>query len=332
MNKKVLSIVVPSYNAEQYLPETIPTMLSISNLDKLEIIIVNDGSKDNTLAMAQNLQLEYPDTIVIVDKENGGHGSTINSGIQVATGKYFKVVDADDWVESDNLSKLIEYLDSVDDDEVISPFIRVYTDLDKEVLYEYSIKNSKLTYLYDNFLKEADELPLMHSITIKTSILRDNNIKIDENCFYVDLEYNVFPMPYIKTVSYFDLPVYRYRLGSPTQSVSISSYIKNIKMHEKVILSLVRFYNGYTSISKVKDNLLKSLILDVIARHSNIFLARDDVKQAKKDFIEFETRLNEESPFFANNTLAKKLYLIRLSKNYLFSIIGFIYRKRIVRL
>ncbi|WP_314878918.1 glycosyltransferase family 2 protein, partial [Haemophilus parahaemolyticus] len=210
MNKKVLSIVVPSYNAEQYLPETIPTMLSISNLDKLEIIIVNDGSKDNTLAMAQNLQLEYPDTIVIVDKENGGHGSTINSGIQVATGKYFKVVDADDWVESDNLSKLIEYLDSVDDDEVISPFIRVYTDLDKEVLYEYSIKNSKLTYLYDNFLKEADELPLMHSITIKTSILRNNNIKIDENCFYVDLEYNVFPMPYIKTVSYFDLPVYRY--------------------------------------------------------------------------------------------------------------------------
>ena len=162
MNKKVLSIVVPSYNAEQYLPETIPTMLSISNLDKLEIIIVNDGSKDNTLAMAQNLQLKYPDTIVIVDKENGGHGSTINSGIQVATGKYFKVVDADDWVESDNLSKLIEYLDSVDDDEVISPFIRVYTDLDKEVLYEYSIKNSKLTYLYDNFLKEADELKLMH--------------------------------------------------------------------------------------------------------------------------------------------------------------------------
>lgn len=332
MNNKLLSIVVPSYNAAQYLPETIPTMLSVYNLDKLEIIIVNDGSKDNTLVIAQKLQSEYPDTIVIVDKENGGHGSAINSGIQVATGKYFKVVDADDWVESDNLSKLIEYLDLVDDDEVISPFIRVYTDLDKEFLYEYSIKNSKLTYLYDDFLKEADELPLMHSITIKTSILRENNIKIDENCFYVDLEYNVFPMPYIKTISYFDLPVYRYRLGSPTQSVSISSYIKNIKMHEKVIFSLIRFYNGYKLISKIKDILLKNLILDVIARHSNIFLARDDVKQAKKDFLEFETQLNHTSPFFANNTTAKKLYLIRLSKNYLFSIISFIYRKRIVRL
>lgn len=107
---KILTITVPSYNAENYLLETIPTMLSISNIEKLEIIIVNDGSKDNTLAVAQNLKQNYPNTIVIVDKENGGHGSTINAGIKVATGKYFKVIDADDWVESNNLEQLIEYL------------------------------------------------------------------------------------------------------------------------------------------------------------------------------------------------------------------------------
>ena len=83
---KVLTITVPSYNAENYLLETIPTMLSVSNPEKLEIIIVNDGSKDNTLAVAQQLKENYPETIVIVDKENGGHGSTINSGIKIATG------------------------------------------------------------------------------------------------------------------------------------------------------------------------------------------------------------------------------------------------------
>ena len=123
---KILTITVPSYNAENYLLETIPTMLSISNIEKLEIIIVNDGSKDNTLAVAQNLKQNYPNTIVIVDKENGGHGSTINAGIKIATGKYFKVIDADDWVESNNLEQLIEYLSECNDDEVISPFIKVY--------------------------------------------------------------------------------------------------------------------------------------------------------------------------------------------------------------
>lgn len=110
---KILTITVPSYNAESYLLETIPTMLSVSNPEKLEIIIVNDGSKDNTLAVAQQLKENYPETIVIVDKENGGHGSTINSGIKIATGKYFKVVDADDWIESKNLSELIYYLENV---------------------------------------------------------------------------------------------------------------------------------------------------------------------------------------------------------------------------
>lgn len=328
MNKKVLSIVVPSYNAEQYLPETIPTMLSISNLEKLEIIIVNDGSKDNTLDVAQQLKSKYPDTIVIINKENGGHGSTINAGIQIATGKYFKVVDADDWVESDNLSHLIEYLDSVDDDEVISPFIRVYTDSKTERLYEYTVKNASKTYLYRNFLEEVGKLPLMHSITIKTSILRNNNIKIDENCFYVDLEYNTFPMPYIKTISYFDKPVYRYRLGSPTQSVSMASYIRNIAMHKKVILALISFFNIYEkNASDVEKSLLKKLIKEIIAIHLNIHLSRDDQSISKKDFLNFENDIGRLNAYFLNNTDGKKLKLLRATKYTVFNLLSFINKK-----
>ncbi|MGX2951576.1 glycosyltransferase family 2 protein, partial [Ursidibacter sp. B-7004-1] len=241
MNKKILSIVVPSYNAEIYLPETMPTILSISNLDKIELIIVNDGSSDNTLSIAKQFEKKHPNSVVVIDKENGGHGSTINSGIKIATGKYFKIVDADDWVNSENLNSLVDYLSNIDDDEVISPFIKVFIYTQEERIYEYKIKEAYKTYSYETFLKETQKLPLMHSITIKTSILKDNNITIDEKCFYVDLEYNTFPMPYIKTVSYFDKPVYRYRLGSPTQSVSLSSYIKNVKMHRKVILALINF-------------------------------------------------------------------------------------------
>ena len=327
---KVLTITVPSYNAENYLLETIPTMLSVSNPEKLEIIIVNDGSKDNTLAVAQQLKENYPETLVIGDMEICGHGSTINSGIKIATGKYFKVVDADDWIESKNLSELIYYLEKCNDDEVISPFVKIYTDKNTEEIYSYKPKLNQKTYQYDDFLSEINELPKMHAICIKTEILQENNIQIDENCFYVDLEYNVFPMPYIKTISYFELPIYRYRLGSPTQSVSISSYIKNIKMHEKVLFALIHFYNSYQSISKVQKNLLEDLISRVVTTQANIFLAREDVNQAKKEFIDFEKKLENANNIFARKSIGSKLRIVRGSKYLLFSLISLIYKRKIV--
>lgn len=328
---KVLSIVVPSYNAESYLMETIPTMLSVPNLDKLEIVIINDGSKDNTLSVANQLKADYSEAIVIVDKENGGHGSTINAGIKVAKGKYFKVVDADDWVNTENLSALIDYLATIDDDEVISPFIKVYMDSKTEETYSYKVSNHQTTYKYSDFLSEINELPKMHAITVKTSILRDNQIKIDENCFYVDLEYNTFPMPYIKTISYFDKPIYRYRLGSPTQSVSMPSYIKNVKMHERVIFSLINFYQSYLSATKIEKELLDNLIGEVITIHSNIYLAMDNVKQAKKDFLRFENSIKESSDYLFNSAKGKKIRLLRSSKYILFSLLSKIYRNSIQR-
>lgn len=300
-------------------------MLSISNPEKLEIIIVNDGSKDNTLAVAQQLKENYPETIVIVDKENGGHGSTINSGIKIATGKYFKVVDADDWIESKNLSELIDYLEKCNDDEVISPFVKVYTDKNTEEIYSYKPTLNQKTYQYDDFLSEINELPKMHAICIKTEILQENNIQIDENCFYVDLEYNVFPMPYIKTISYFELPIYCYRLGSPTQSVSMSSYIKNIKMHEKVLFALIHFYNSYQNISDIQGKLLESLISGVIDTHTNIFLSRSDVKSSKQEFIDFIYRIDEA---FHKAREGRKIRLLRMSNFNLFYILSFYLKVR----
>lgn len=329
---KTLSIIVPSYNAEGYLCETIPTMLSISNLEKLEIVIVNDGSKDNTLTIANQLKERYPQTIIVIDKENGGHGSTINAGIKVATGKYFKVVDADDWVDSKNLSDLIEYLDTVDDDEVISPFIKVYMDTNSEETYSYNVRNSRKTYKYSEFLSEINELPKMHSITVKTSILRDNNIEIDENCFYVDLEYNTFPMPYIKTISYFDKAVYRYRLGSPAQSVSMPSYIKNVKMHETVIFSLIDFYHSYPQATEIEKLLLNKLIGEVITIHSNIYLAMDDVKLAKAKFLSFENKIKNKSIHLFNSVQGNKIRILRMSKYILFDFLSKVYRNSLGRL
>ncbi|HFI0832742.1 TPA: glycosyltransferase family 2 protein [Streptococcus suis] len=330
--EKVLSIVVPSYNAEQFLLETIPTMASVSNQEKLEIIIVNDGSNDATIDLARKLENDYQGTIVVIDKENGGHGSTINAGINVARGKYFKVIDADDWVKTENLSSLIEYLTTCDDDEVISPFIKVFMDSETEEQYNYNVLHPRETYIYKEFLAEISEIPKMHAITIKTSILKENHIFIDENCFYVDLEYNTFPMPYIKTISYFQQPIYCYRLGTPTQSVSMQSYIKNIKMHEKVIFSLILFFNDYQSATPIEKNLLAKLIGEALTIHSNIYLAMEDSSQSKKKYKEFEKIVKEMSPLLFQAPKGNKIRLLRKSNYVLFNLLSKLYRKSLNRL
>lgn len=108
--EKILTITIPSYNVEKYLDETLPHYFDERVLPDIEILIVNDGSKDNTLAIANGYHEKYPESVFVIDKPNGGHGSTINAGIAAARGKYFKVIDADDWVDTESFVKLIDTL------------------------------------------------------------------------------------------------------------------------------------------------------------------------------------------------------------------------------
>ena len=120
---KILTIVVPSYNTELYIDECLPTIISSKSIDDIEILLVNDGSTDNTLKKARYFEELYPQSIRVIDKENGGHGSVINRGIKEATGKYFKVIDGDDWVDTAAFNQLVSCLKRVDVDLVMNPYI-----------------------------------------------------------------------------------------------------------------------------------------------------------------------------------------------------------------
>ena len=104
---KVLTFVIPAYNSEKFLDKAISSMLVPEVLDKLEIIVVNDGSKDSTAAIAEKYCTQYPETVKLISQENKGHGGALNTGIAAAAGKYVKVIDADDWVVSENLPEFI---------------------------------------------------------------------------------------------------------------------------------------------------------------------------------------------------------------------------------
>ena len=143
---KILTISIAAYNVEKFLFETLSS-LKCKNLDKLEVIIVNDGSKDGTVDVANSFIESYPNTFKIINKENGGYGSTINKGIEFATGKYFKQLDGDDKFDTENLDKFIEELEKIDVDIAYTPFsfwtgdkiTPVYCGLENKVVEDNSL-------------------------------------------------------------------------------------------------------------------------------------------------------------------------------------------------
>lgn len=137
--EKILTISIAAYNAELDIKRCLDSFISTNVLEELELIVVNDGSKDNTLNVAKQYEKKYPGIIKVIDKKNGGHGSTINASIKEATGKYYKIVDSDDWIDPEELEKLVFWLRNNDADLVLTPYKCVNADKieDFELIYPY---------------------------------------------------------------------------------------------------------------------------------------------------------------------------------------------------
>ena len=225
--EKILTITIPSYNVEKYLQQTLDSFIDDEILNDIEVLVVDDGSKDRTATIGKAYEEKYPDTFRVISKENGGHGSTINRGIQEAKGKYFKVVDGDDWVYTEDFIKLVKALKTCNADYIVTNYYEVNDKTGEKTPREYREFQKKDIWKFS----EAAQVKQigMHPLVIKTEILKKNQIRLDEHCFYVDVEYILYPVPYVETVQYLDLFVYMYRLAVTTQSVSLAGYQKHMQ-------------------------------------------------------------------------------------------------------
>lgn len=326
-----LSIVIPSYNAADFLPVCIPSFMDIEEVYKneIEIIIVNDGSKDETAEVAKRFEDHYPGIVTVVNKENGGHGSTINAGIQVATGKYFKVVDADDYVDSAEFEKLVKFLMETDVDQVITPYVMEYFVKGRKELMDYQNVTAGKTYDADEFLTLIGKVPEMHAIVYKTELLRANHIRLSENCFYVDIQYNVFPIHLVKTMAYCDAVVYQYQLGNINQSVSAQSYLKNKAMHEHVVKSVIEYcHENAAFISGTKQELIDKLLTGLVSTQINIYLSMPDIKAGQQEYGEFMKFLKDNHPYSIDHPFGKKAKVLKYLP-FLFSTFAKMYQKNI---
>ena len=329
MQDKLLSIVIPAYNAEEYLLETIPTILDSKNIDLIDVMIVNDGSIDNTEQLANSFVEQFPKSVRVINKKNGGHGSAVNTGINYAVGKYFKIVDADDWVDTNNLDLLIEYLKNTNVDEILTPYYQVFVNEKDKLETEYNeFKKVQENQIYsaDSFFNLTKQTVGMHTITIKTEILKNNGIELSEKMFYVDMEFITKILPFVKNMVYLNYPVYKYRLGTSGQSVSIESYIKNRMMHKQVILNLVEFYTN-TEMSNVKKRVFQKLLFNLIRMQCIIYFNIENTIESKNELINFETELKK-----INSDVLKdknfKMIMLRKSNYHLFNLMKWYYNRR----
>lgn len=238
---KILTIAIPTYNMEKYLEKCLSSLLIPENLDKLEVLIINDGSKDSSLEIARQFERAYPQTFRAIDKENGNYGSCVNRGLREATGKYFKVLDSDDSFATDNFNEFVKFLIDNDADLIMSDFViqNLKDDSDEVVSYNLPVG---VVFDFDYFAKKDVTYMWMHAVTHLTEKMRRINYVQQEGISYTDKEFVFYPMAVSKTVLYYPHIIYNYVMGRDGQTVDDTVWIRNYWMEVKAIMKLVDLY------------------------------------------------------------------------------------------
>lgn len=236
----ILTVVVPAYNAADWMERCIDSLLAVGARD-LEVLIVDDGSTDATGAVADLYEAAHPGIVRALHKSNGGHGSTINVGIDEARGEFIKVVDSDDWVDVVAFAALLETLrdfsargDGID--LVISNFVyeKVGRRYKRAVRYRNVLPQRRI-FTWDEVGKfRTSQFLMMHSLVYRTQVLRDCGLRLPEHTFYVDNLYVYEPLVHVRSMYYLDVDLYRYFIGRPDQSVNEAVMIRRIDQQLKV--------------------------------------------------------------------------------------------------
>lgn len=332
---KALTIVIPAYNMQDYLERCLDSMITEKAKELLEVLIVDDGSKDNTAEIGLKYEKKYPSIFKLIKKENGGHGSAINVGIEKATGKYLRPIDADDWVDSNALDYCLERMKNVNVDMILTNFKKVLEKSNKTVNVRLKnvfnlkqIQNGEAhttegreLYIYDNVYDFNNDLYdyapqyLFHFTTYRTELLRSNNVRLTEHVFYDDMEYDIYPLIYVKSVLPIDRYLYMYRLERDGQSVDESSFIKNRKHRETIVRNLFAYMKEHkTQFGKKVYNYLLPDMLWKVRRQYEIYMAMPDQKAALGELKAFDKKVKAANPELFG--MEKDELVLKLRKNY----------------
>ena len=280
---KVISAVVPCYNSEAYMEKAINTLLSGG--EDMEIIVVDDGSTDNTLAIAKRYEAEYPGIVRAVHKENGGHGDAVMTGLCHAEGLYFKVVDSDDWVKEKALKEVLVKLRELlkqgsAPDMLVANYVyeKVGATHQKCIHYRNVLPQDEVFRWDDIGHFHMDQYILMHSVIYRTDLLKLIQLELPKHTFYVDNIYVYYPLPHVRKIYYLDVDFYRYFIGREDQSVNEKVMISRVDQQIFVTKSMIDMYQ----LNKIMSKKLRQYMVNYLAimmTVSSILLIRSKTQE-----------------------------------------------------
>lgn len=284
---KYISFAIPCYNSQDYMARAVDSILPGG--EDVEIIIVNDGSRDDTLKIAREYERKYPEIVRVVDKENGGHGDAVNHGLKRACGKYFKVVDSDDWVREESLQNILSVLrDMEDEGKEIDMLIANY-------VYEKEGAAHKKVIHYRNALPQdtvfrwtdmghfhLDQYILMHSVIYRTDLLKLCQLKLPKHTFYVDNIYVYYPLPHVRKLYYMDEDFYRYYIGREDQSVNEKVMIKRVDQQIFVTKTMIDMYQMKEITNKKLRSYMENYLAIMMTVSSILCIRSKDAENLEK--------------------------------------------------
>lgn len=277
--EKLITFTIPSYNSAAFMHNCIDSILPAG--DDIEIIIVNDGSKDDTGAVADRYARRYPDIVRVIHQENGGHGEGVNQGIRNASGKYFKVVDSDDRVDTNELIRVLQRIRQnealgVDVDMYICNYVyvRIDTGERRPMSYSHVFPKDRVCSWDETKPFGPSKYLMMHSVIYRTQLIRDTGLQLPKHTFYVDNLYMYEPLPTVERIYYIDSDLYLYYVGSDEQSVNEKNVIKRIDQ-QILVTKLVIDSHDLNEVEKKSRRLYRYMLheLSILICICNVFLS-----------------------------------------------------------
>lgn len=290
---KILSIIVPSYNMEKYLPKCLGSLVVAPELmDRLEVLVVNDGSKDRTSAIAHDFASKWPRMFKVIDKPNGNYGSCINAALPKCEGVFVKVLDADDWFDTAAFSKLLLLLPTVVD-EKIGLVLTDYDIVDEKG--EVTTRNvlpfeEKKPFPAATFLKSGVYVP-MHAYTYRRSIFGELGYVQKEGISYTDTEWALVPLVAVESVVRFPLIVYKYFVGRSDQTMAPDIWQKSLWMRDEIFLDMARQFSTF---GRRETEAYRAVGDEICAKVENVYRHRLIIDPRQKCGVkieEFDARL-----------------------------------------
>ena len=296
MEKEILiTFLVACYNSEAYLNVCLDSLLKCDN-EKIEIILVDDGSKDKTYDVIMKYKNLYPNVIKVIKKENAGHGDAINDGVKNATGKFFKIVDSDDWVNEDALNKLLNAVEQVGDkvDLFVTNYVYYhgYDNPKRRITFHSTFKEHKICGWNEAKGMKINQNLTLHSCMFKLEKVKESGVVLPKKVSYEDNYFVYACLSKVRTFIYLNIDFYCYLIGRDGQSVNTINCIKRYKEH-LLISKLINDYLDLMAIKKIDKPLYKILYhhLRLVMMIATIYARMNGSKEADKNFKDYKKDL-----------------------------------------